>query len=104
MVDDSAPRSDETLNELEYYTRLQPAREEPYEAGVSLLASAGIVCALASLWFKPFILGMIAIAVSIVALAFSASNMRHAKLALILSTVCWLVGGLIAITLDRDVW
>ncbi len=104
MVDDTAPRSDETLNELEYYTRLQPAREEPYEAGVSLLASVGIVCALASLWFKPFILGMFAIAFSIIALAFSASNMRHAKIALIVSTVCWFLGGTVAVILGRDVW
>lgn len=93
-----------TLDELEYYQRLLPAREEPFEAGVTMVSALAVVLGLASLWYLPMRLGTIAMGLAIIALAFAARANRFPRIALTVATACWLVGSLVGVLLDRDVW
>ena len=103
--DDAATVDDDaTLDELDYYQRLLPAREEPFEAGVTLLSSLAVVFGLAALWYWPIRLGALAITLALVALAFSVGSNRYPRIALTLATVCWLLGSTVGVFLDRDVW
>ncbi len=96
---------DPTLDELEYYQRLQPPREEPFEAGATMVASLAVVAGLASLWWIPMKLGLAAMILALVAVAFAGPGSgRYARLALTLTTVCWFVGSLLGVLLKRDVW
>ncbi len=102
--DSRALGEDATLDELEYYQRLLPAREEPFEAGVTLLSSLAVVFGLAALWYWPVRLGALAIALAVAALSFSVGSNRYARIALTLATICWLLGTVVGVLLDRDVW
>lgn len=103
MAEETVPlESGETLSELEYYQRLQPAREQPWEVLAAFFAAFGSVLGLAAWYFVPFKLGAIAIACSIMALAMSGA--RSARIAFILAITGWLGGGLLAIALERKIW
>ena len=93
-----------TLDELEYYRRLQPSREEPFEAGATLLSSLGLIFGLASLLYWPMWLGAIAMTLALIGLAFAGPRTRFPRLALIVATICWFVGSLVGVLLERDVW
>jgi hypothetical protein len=95
---------DATLDEIEYYQRLLPAREAPFEAGVTLLSSLAIVLGLAALWYWPVRTGALAIGLALVAIAFAAGSNRYPRIALSVATICWLLGSTLGVLLDRDVW
>ena len=103
---DAATRRDDdaTLDEIEYYQRLLPAREEPFEAGVTLISALAMTIGLAALLYRPMMTGAIAMGLAMLALAFAARGNRYPRIALTLATVCWLLGSTVGVFLDRDVW
>jgi lipopolysaccharide export LptBFGC system permease protein LptF len=101
---DATVADDATLDELEYYQRLLPPREEPFEAGATLLSSLAVVFALSSLWYWPIRLGALAMALALASLAFTTGANRYPRIALSLATICWLLGSVVGVLLDRDVW
>jgi len=62
MAADPATHADPTLSESEYANRVLPAREDPYEVGVTLLSALAIVLGVSALFFTPFKPGFLAIA------------------------------------------
>lgn len=92
------------LGEAAYANRVLPSRESPAEVGAMILSAAGIVLGLSALVFVPFKPGFAAIGISTIALAVSGERNRVAKIAMTVSTLGWLVGGLLAVLSDSPVW
>jgi hypothetical protein len=108
------------LSEGAYANRVLPAREDPFEVGSMLLASAAIVFALAAiigaaahaagilqittLVSRPFKPGFLAMALAIVGLATAGNRGRTQRFALAFATFGWLVGGVIAVLADTPIF
>lgn len=104
MAADASPHADPTLSETEYANRLLPAREEPFEVGVTLLSAAAICLGVYALLFAPFKPGFLAMALATLANAFSAHSSRLPKIAMVVAVLGWLIGGILAVLTDGPVW
>lgn len=104
MAADLSTHADETLSETEYANKLLPAREAPFEVGVTLLSAAAICLGVYALIFTPFKPGFLAMALATLANAFAARSSRLPKIAMVVAVFGWLVGGILAVLSDSPVW
>ena len=104
MAADLSPHPDPTLSETEYANRLLPAREAPFEAGVTLLSAAAICLGVSALYFAPFKPGFLAMALAVLANAFAVRSSRLPKIAMVVAVGGWLLGGIVAVLTDSTVW
>jgi hypothetical protein len=104
MAAEVSPPPDQPLSETEYANRLLPQRESPFEVGVTLLAAGAICLGVYALIFTPFKPGFLAIALAVLANAFSAGNSRLPRIALVVAVLGWLIGGVLAVLTDAPVW
>jgi hypothetical protein len=105
MTDESSALEQDPLTEVEYFNRIQPQREHPYEAGATLLAALAIILGVAALHFgTPFKVGFLAMLLATLALIFSGERDRFARTAMIVAVGGWLVGGILAVLASKAVW
>jgi hypothetical protein len=104
MAADLSPHPEPTLSETEYANRLLPQREAPFEVGVTLLSAGAICLGVYALFFTPFKPGFTAMALAVLANAFAAGGDRLPKIALIVATAGWLIGGILAVLNNSPVW
>jgi hypothetical protein len=104
MAADPATHADPTLSESEYANRVLPAREDPYEVGVTLLSALAIVLGVSALFFTPFKPGFLAIGIATLANALAAHSTRLPRIAMVVAVLGWLIGGILAVAYDEAVW
>jgi hypothetical protein len=104
MAADLSPHAEPTLSETEYANKLLPAREAPFEVGVTLLSALAICLGVYALIFTPFKPGFLAIAVATLANALAARPSRLPKIAMVVAVLGWLIGGIVAVMSDAPVW
>lgn len=108
---------DDTYSELDHLQRTLPPREDPHEAGATLLAAAAIFFGILALLAVPFMLleipgvawtpfktGFIAIFLAVIALSIAGERSRLPRIGLVMATLGWLVGGILAVIFDRALW
>ena len=82
MATETSEGSVEAYTELEHFQRLQPPRERASDAGAALIGAFAIVFGLAAFYFSPLKLGVLAIALAIVAMGVSGGRNTTAPLLL----------------------
>lgn len=102
MATETSEGSVEAYTELEHFQRLQPPRERASDAGAALIGAFAIVFGLAAFYFSPLKLGVLAIALAIVAMGVSGGRNTTARVAMIVSTLGFTVGVLLAILTDNS--
>ena len=85
------------MTQLDYVDRMLEPRESGLDSAAALLS--GLACGLGvvALWFAPMVIGFFAIGFAIIGLAISGDRNRIGKIALIIATVGWLVGSILAV-------
>jgi cytochrome c oxidase assembly factor CtaG len=85
------------MTQLDYVERKLEPRDSGLDSAAALLN--GLACGLGvvALWFAPMVIGFFAIGFAIIGLAISGDRNRFGKIALIIATVGWLVGSMIAV-------
>ena len=104
MAEPTLQHEPETLSELDYFRRNQPPRDRGHETGATLLAALAFVIGLSALYFRPFKPGFAAMLLALIALTIAGERDRLPRLALLVATLCWLIGGLIAVWSNAAVW
>ena|SRR6476619_2118753 len=104
MAADLSPHAEPTLSETDYANKVLPAREAPFEVGVTLLSALAICLGVYALIFTPFKPGFLAIAVATLANALAARPSRLPKIAMVVAVLGWLIGGIVAVMSDAPVW
>jgi hypothetical protein len=82
-----------------------PARSDrPVDSVAGLMASAALFASLVALVYRPFRITPFTIAISLIAVAMSPRHQRLATIALVVSTLCFVIGTTIAVVLKNPLF
>jgi hypothetical protein len=87
----------EPMTPLDYAQERLEERDTGVTSAAALLSGLGAGLGVLSIYFAPMILGFVAIGAAILGLSVAGDRDRFAKIALIIATVGWLVGSIIAV-------
>ncbi|MFM9125065.1 MAG: hypothetical protein ACKOSO_07920 [Actinomycetota bacterium] len=86
----------EPMTQLDYASERLEERDSGVASASALLSGLGAGLGVLSIYFAPMILGFVAIGAAILGLAIAGDRDRFAKIALIIATVGWRAGSIIA--------
>jgi hypothetical protein len=85
-------------------TRNEPPRQRASDVVAGYLAAAALFVAFIGVVYKPGQVGVGAILVALIAAAMGGPQQRLAAGALVIATVCWIVGMTLAVMFEQPLW